>query len=77
MPKYSIWMSGYQATGESATASYHGEWDGETFLDACAAICFPLYYVAIKLVFYIVYIVNRLQPSSRIIKLNELDHNRK
>ncbi len=35
--KYQLWTEGYQATGESSGAQYHGEWEGETFRDAVIA----------------------------------------
>lgn len=37
MKLWSVWIEGFYATGEHGTASYHGEWEGETFADACAA----------------------------------------
>jgi hypothetical protein len=33
--KYQIWIEGYAATGEHGTAQYHGEYEGETFGEAC------------------------------------------
>lgn len=33
--KYSIWEEGYAITGNEARASFVGEADGESFLDAC------------------------------------------
>lgn len=35
MKTWSIWMEGYAATGNSAGASFVGESEGETFLEAC------------------------------------------
>ena len=35
MPRFQVWSEGYRTTGESAGAQFHGEWEGETFPDAC------------------------------------------
>mgnify|MGYP006310191693 CR=1 FL=1 len=35
MKEYKIWMEGYQATGESAEASFVGVSEGKNFKDAC------------------------------------------
>ena len=35
--KFEIWSEGYWATGDKDSAGYHGEWEGETFADACEA----------------------------------------
>lgn len=32
--KYNLWSEGYRTNGESAGASYRGEWEGETLRDA-------------------------------------------
>lgn len=32
---YEVWMEGYQATGESATASFLGETEASSFKKAC------------------------------------------
>lgn len=37
MKTWPIWSEGYAATGDSSDATYHGEWPGETFRDACVA----------------------------------------
>ena len=34
---WQVWSEGYVATGESARATHHGVWPGETFLEACQA----------------------------------------
>jgi hypothetical protein len=36
--KFQLWSEGFAATGESATASYEGEFEGETFMDAYLAL---------------------------------------
>jgi len=36
---FQVWSEGYQATGNSSTAHYHGEYVADTFSKACA-ICF-------------------------------------
>lgn len=33
--KYSLWMEGFQATGQSSTAQYLGDFEGNSFNDAC------------------------------------------
>lgn len=33
--KYSLWQEGYSATGQSSTAIYLGEFEGDSFNDAC------------------------------------------
>lgn len=35
MKEYEIWIEGFNATGESATAKKLGEFEGESFIDAC------------------------------------------
>lgn len=35
MKAYTIWLEGYQATGEHGTATCLGSHQGETFQDAC------------------------------------------
>lgn len=35
MPRYEIWSEGFRATGESGTATYHGESEGSNFVEAC------------------------------------------
>lgn len=37
MSKYEVWSEGYVALGNSANAKFHGEFDGESFRDACIA----------------------------------------
>lgn len=32
---YPLWIEGYEATGNSATASYSGTFEGKSFSDAC------------------------------------------
>lgn len=32
-----IWSEGYAATGQASDATFHGEFEGETFRDAVAA----------------------------------------
>lgn len=34
MPNFAIWSEGYQANGDSGTATYHGEAQGSDFKDA-------------------------------------------
>lgn len=34
MKKYSLWMEGYQATGDHASATYLGEFEAKTFREA-------------------------------------------
>lgn len=41
MKNFQIWIEGYAATGEHSTASYVGESEGETFLDACINFRYP------------------------------------
>ena len=41
MKNFQIWIEGYAATGEHSTASYVGESEGETFLDACKNFRYP------------------------------------
>ncbi len=33
---YDVWSEGYSATGQYSRATYHGEWTGRSFEDACA-----------------------------------------
>ena len=33
--KFKIWMEGYECTGNRSTASFKGEYEAETFKDAC------------------------------------------
>lgn len=35
MKEFNIWMEGYQALGNNATASYLGTYSGKDFRDAC------------------------------------------
>ena len=37
MKKYQVWMGGYAATGDHAPAEFCGEYDAESFVEACAA----------------------------------------
>lgn len=37
MKQWPVWVEGYAATGEHATAAFMGNWPGETFVDACRA----------------------------------------
>jgi hypothetical protein len=37
MRKYQIWMEGYAATGDHAPAEFCGEYEAESFAEACAA----------------------------------------
>lgn len=37
MPKFQVWSEGYEATGQSCGATFHGEFEGETFRDAVIA----------------------------------------
>lgn len=38
MKKFQLWMEGFSATGENGTASFEGEYEGETFMDAYLAM---------------------------------------
>lgn len=33
--KFEIWSEGYIVTGGRGRAVFHGDWEGETFADAC------------------------------------------
>lgn len=35
MKKWPIWIEGYQTTGQQAKAEYKGEFEGDTFAEAC------------------------------------------
>lgn len=35
MKKWHVWMEGFEATGNSKPAEYGGEFEGDTFADAC------------------------------------------
>ena len=35
MKKWPVWMEGFAATGNAKSAEYGGEFEGETFADAC------------------------------------------
>ena len=35
MPEFEIWMEGYEATGNSAHASYEGSFEAKSFRAAC------------------------------------------
>lgn len=37
MAKFQVWTEGYSATGGSSDATFHGEFEGETFKDAVIA----------------------------------------
>lgn len=37
MKTWPVWSEGWAATGGSSDATYHGDWPGETFADACQA----------------------------------------
>lgn len=41
MKEFEIWIEGYRATGEYATASYIGKAIGETFEEACRNFEYP------------------------------------
>lgn len=34
---FTVWSEGYSCTGQHSGAQNHGEWQGETFADACQA----------------------------------------
>ena len=35
MKTFPVWLEGYRATGESGTATYLGDFTGDTFHEAC------------------------------------------
>lgn len=35
--RYQVWIEGYQATGQSTKATYHGEYEGQDFKEAVTA----------------------------------------
>ena len=43
MEKYQVWVEGYVATGNSASATYLGEYEGTCFEDACLKACLDKY----------------------------------
>jgi hypothetical protein len=38
MPKFSVWMEGYEVTGNAADARLIGTVEADTFADACAEV---------------------------------------